>query len=83
MKASVREKKIEVASYAGHRGEERPRSFMLDGERIEVLSVVKMWVEESSGDRKRRRFFTVRGSDGYTHTLYHDEESLEWCIKTA
>jgi hypothetical protein len=83
MSATVSEKKIEVSSYAGHRGEERPRSFVLEGERIEVLSVVRMWVEESGGERKRRRFFTVRGSDGYTHTLYHEEESLEWCIKTS
>ncbi len=78
----MKAKKVDVSSYAGHRGEELPRSFVLDDERIEVLSVVKMWVEEGRGDRKRRRFFTVRGSDGYTHTLYHEEESLEWCIRT-
>jgi uncharacterized protein YifE (UPF0438 family) len=76
-------KKIEVSSYAGHRGEERPLSFVLDGERIEVLSVVRTWIEESFEDRKRKRFFMVSGSDGYTHTLYQDGESLEWGIKTT
>jgi hypothetical protein len=76
-------KKIKVVSYSGGKGEESPRSFVLDGEKIEVLSVLRMWVEEGAADRKRKRFFTVRGSDGYSHTLYHDEESLEWCIKTG
>jgi hypothetical protein len=76
-------KKIEVSSYAGHRGGERPLSFVLEGESINVLSVVRMWIEEGHEDRKRKRFFMVSGSDGCTHTLYRDEESLEWCIKTT
>jgi hypothetical protein len=75
-------KKIEVSSYAGHRGEERPLSFVFEGERIEVLSVVRKWIEENSVDRRRKRFFMVSGSDGYTHTLYQDEETLDWGIKT-
>jgi hypothetical protein len=77
------DRRIEVSSYSGGKGEESPRSFVLDGERIEVLSLVRTWIEESYENRKRKRFFMVRGSDGYTHTLYLDEESLEWCIKTT
>jgi hypothetical protein len=77
------DKRIEVFAYSGGKGEESPRSFVLDGEKIEVLSLVRMWIEESYENRKRKRFFMVRGSDGYIHTLYQDEESLEWCIKTT
>jgi hypothetical protein len=77
------DKRIEVSSYSGGKSEESPRSFVLDGDRIEVLSLVQMWIEESSENRKRKRFFMVRGSDGYTHTLYQDEESLEWYIKVT
>ncbi len=79
----MKDRKIEVSCHAGHRAEESPRSFILEGERIEVISVIRMWVEEEQKARKRRRFFTVRGSDGYDHTLYHDEESLEWCLRTS
>ncbi len=77
------DRKIEVAAYSGGKGEESPRSFVLDGERIEVLAVEKMWIEESPSDRKRKRLFTVRGSDGYTHSLYYEEESSEWGIRLA
>jgi hypothetical protein len=77
------DKKIEVASYSGGKGEESPRSFVLDGERIEILSLVRMWIEESSESRRRKRLFTVRGSDGYTHTLYYEEDSSEWGIRLS
>jgi hypothetical protein len=74
------DKRIEVASYSGGKGEESPRSFVLDGEKIEVLSLVRTWIEESYENRKRKRFFMVRGSDGYTHTLFYEEDSSKWGI---
>jgi len=43
--------KIDVASYAGSRG------------------------EEDVPERKRNRFFRLKGSDGLLHTLYCDMES--------
>jgi uncharacterized protein YifE (UPF0438 family) len=79
----MREKKIAVVSYSGGKGDESPRSFVLEGEKIEVLAIEKMWIEENSADRKRKRFFSLRGSDGYIHTLCHDEESLEWRIRLS
>ncbi|MEW6409565.1 MAG: hypothetical protein AB1488_05570 [Nitrospirota bacterium] len=56
---------IEVISYSGYRGEESPKAFILHGESIEVIEILKMWIEESSETRESKRFFKVRGSDGY------------------
>ena len=74
------DRKIEVACYAGHKGDERPKSFLLNGETIEVTSIVREWVEEDRENRKRKRFFTVKGNDGYTYTLCYDEDASAWFL---
>ena len=70
--------KIDIGSYAGHKGEESPRVFFAHGEKITVLKILRMWIEEEERDKKQKRFFTVKGSDGFIHTLYHDLESEGW-----
>jgi hypothetical protein len=70
--------KIDIGSYAGHQGEESPRVFFAHGEKITVLKVLSMWIEEGEGDRKRKRFFLLHGSDGFEHTLYYDLEAGVW-----
>lgn len=72
--------RIEVISYSGYRGEESPRLFIIHGESIEVRKILKMWVEEGYETRERKRFFRVRGSDGYEHTIYYDEKAMEWFL---
>jgi hypothetical protein len=74
--------KIDVGSYAGYRGEESPRVFFAHGEKITVLEVLEMWVEEEGPERKRKRFFLLKGSDGLLHTLYDDLESHQWFYKS-
>ncbi|MDA8433480.1 MAG: hypothetical protein M0Z60_11045 [Nitrospiraceae bacterium] len=73
-------RKIEVSCYAGYKGDERPRSFLPDGERVEVVSIIYEWIEERVEDRTRKRFFRVRGSDGFEHLLYYDEETTSWFL---
>ena len=70
--------KIEVSSYAGYQGEESPRVFFAHGEKITVLEVLEMWVEEAGTERTRKRFFLLKGSDGLLHKLYCDIESHQW-----
>ncbi len=70
--------KIEVIAYAGHREEEEPRAFLLDGTRVEVRKVIARWVEEDAATRARRRCFRVKGSDFRTRTLCFDELLQEW-----
>lgn len=72
------EEKIEVIAYSGYRGEETPRTILLHGERIEVFEILRQWIEEKSGDRARKRFFQVKGSDGNLYMIYYDEKVMEW-----
>jgi len=70
--------RLEIGSYSGYKGEESPRVFFAHGEKITVMKILNMWVEESGHDRKQRRFFTLEGSDGFIHTLYYDIGSQAW-----
>jgi hypothetical protein len=70
--------RIDVITYSGYRGEETPRSIILHDEKIEVIAILNIWIEEELEDRVRKRFFKVKGSDGKTHTIYYDEKELEW-----
>ena len=72
------EEKIEVIAYSGYRGEETPRTILLHGERIEVFEILNQWIEERSGDRARKRFYQIKGSDGNLYMIYFDEKTMEW-----
>ncbi len=70
--------RLDIGSYAGYKGEESPRVFFAHGEKITVMKILNMWIEEGGQDRKQRRFFTLEGSDGFIHTLYYDIDSNAW-----
>ena len=74
----MRQEKIEVIAYSGYRGEEIPRALIFQGERIEVVGILRRWIEEGGEDRARKRFFIVKGSDGIPHKIYYDEKMMEW-----
>jgi len=74
------DEKIEVVAYSGYRGEECPRSFILHKEKIEVIQILRMWIEERLEDKTRRRFFEVKGSDGYRYKIYYDEKVKDWFL---
>lgn len=70
--------RIDVISYSGRKGDERPVTFILRGLRIDVVEIVERWIEEGFKDKVRKRYFRVRGSDGNAHLIYYDENILEW-----
>ena len=72
------ESKIDVMSYDGYKGEESPRIFYTHGEKITVMDVLEMWIEEEETGRKRKRFFLLQGSDGFVHKVYRDSETSQW-----
>jgi hypothetical protein len=72
---------VDVGSYAGYQGEESPRVFFVHGEKITVMGILRMWIEEDEQNRRLRRFFTLQGSDGFIHTLYYDIEAAGWFYK--
>jgi hypothetical protein len=75
---SMGSEQIDVISYSGSKGDERPLTFTLRGLRINVVEIVDNWVEEDSGDRVRKRYFRVKGNDGNTHRIYFNENILQW-----
>jgi hypothetical protein len=72
---------IKVLSYSGHKVSEKPRSFFIENEKIEVKEIISSW-REGSVDPKVyiKRYFKVKGNDGYEYTIYYDEGIKEWFL---
>jgi hypothetical protein len=62
---------ISVECYAGHRGEQTPRTLILGGRRIDVVRVVDAWLAPD------HRYFKLKCADG-TYLVRHDERSDTW-----
>ena len=63
---------VGVARYAGHRGGQTPRTLILGDRRIAVADVVDAWLAPDY------RYFKLRGADGNTYLVRHDERSDGW-----
>lgn len=63
---------VQVECYAGYRGEETPRRFVIGARRIEVLDVVDRWLAPD------HRYFKLRGNDGGTYILREDVAGQRW-----
>ncbi len=68
---------LKVDCYAGYRGEETPRRLDLDGRPVEVVEVIDRWYAPD------HRYFKVRGDDGATYLLSHDETESRWELRTT
>jgi hypothetical protein len=66
--------KIEVETYSGAKADERPVRFQLGARTIAVEEVVDRWYEPEA------TYFKVRGDDGDTYILRHDERAEEWTL---
>jgi hypothetical protein len=69
---------IKVVAYSGYRGDESPRAFFINDEKITVVEILDMWIEESLYNRMRKRFFIVKTHDDRQYKIYIDEKTLEW-----
>jgi hypothetical protein len=69
---------IKVIAYSGYRGDESPRVFFINDEKITVVEIVDMWIEESFSTRMRKRFFIVKTNNDRQYKIYIDEKTLEW-----
>lgn len=70
---------VRVLSYAGMRGEERPRVFFRGEERVEIREILRSWIQEEKAGGNRRRLFRVRTDEG-EYLLSHDEGSGRWSL---
>lgn len=73
--------KIKVEAYSGYRGEESPRTFFLADRRVEVVRILKQWVEETRESGERYRCFRVKGSDWREHVVCYGEVKKEWLYR--
>jgi len=74
------DEEITVIAYSGYRSDESPRAFMLYEEEITVKETISKWIEEDLAGTSRKRYFTVKGSDGYIYKIYYDEKKKEWFL---
>jgi hypothetical protein len=63
---------IGVECYAGHRGEETPRTLILGDRHVEVAEVLDAWLAPEY------RYFKLKGADDCTYLVRHDERSDVW-----
>ena len=63
---------VGVECYAGHRDEQTPRTLIFGDRRIVVAEVVDAWLAPDY------RYFKLRGADGNTYLVRHDERSSTW-----
>jgi hypothetical protein len=63
---------VGVECYAGHRGEQTPRTLILGDRRVAVAEVGDAWLSPDY------RYFKLKGEDGDTYLVRHDERSDTW-----
>jgi len=68
----VRPLSVGVECYAGHRGEQAPRTLILGDRHIAVAEVLDAWLAPDY------RYFKLRGADGNTYLVRHDERANTW-----
>ena len=74
------DEKITIIAYSGYRNDECPRAFILYEDEIFVKNTISTWIEEDLAGESRKRYFTVKGSDGYIYKIYYDEKKKEWFL---
>jgi hypothetical protein len=63
---------IHVECYAGHRGEETPRTLVIGDRRVEVIEVLDRWLAPD------HRYFKLKGDDGDVYIVRCSEATHEW-----
>jgi hypothetical protein len=64
--------RIAVEAYAGHKADERPVSFTLEGRRLRIREIVDRWCEPGCNG------FRVLAEDGRTYQLRHMRQTDTW-----
>lgn len=64
--------RIGVECYAGHRGEQMPRTLVLGDRRLAVIEVLDAWLAPD------HRYFKLKAADGNTYLVRHDERATIW-----
>ena len=65
---------LQVIAYAGHRGEQEPRTLVIDGERLDVLGIDDRWYDQDG------RYFKAAASDGRIYLIRCDARDSSWSL---
>jgi len=68
---------VSVECYAGHRGEQTPRTLIFGDCRVAVAEVLAAWLAPDY------RYFKLKGADGKTYLVRHDERADIWELAIA
>ena len=63
---------LRVECYAGHRGEETPRTLVIGERRITVVDVIDRWLSQS------HRYFKLKADDGDLYIVRQDVAADMW-----
>jgi len=64
--------RINVQTYAGYRGDERPISFSLEGRIIRIMEITDRWYDPD------HNIFKVLADDGGAYLLRYDMSADNW-----
>ncbi|UCD84347.1 MAG: hypothetical protein JSU92_13900 [Deltaproteobacteria bacterium] len=74
-------KPIRVHSYSGYKAEERPISFILEGNELSIERIVDSWKQEwINPEEGRRVYFKIEAEGNQTFTIFYDEKNEEWFL---
>jgi hypothetical protein len=68
----MKEIQLKVSCYAGYKGEETPREFVLGDNHIRIEQIIDRWLSPN------HRYFKLIGDDGNTYIIRHDIETYTW-----
>lgn len=71
---------IEVTSYDGYKGEERPLRFIFDGKEYKVGEIMESSYQTGIGKGLRREF-KLKTEDSLIFHIYYDEEKDAWFLR--
>ncbi len=66
---------VKVTSYSGYKANERPLSFTIGDQRLEIRQIISIWVEPE------KDFFRIIAEDKKIYTLSRHRESDLWSIE--
>lgn len=72
---------IQVECYAGHKADETPRRFFLEGEWINLDEMLDHWYQiENQPEWPRADYFKVKGANQREYLLKLDREADQWFL---
>ena len=75
MPTDTKMRSLKVQCYSGYKADEKPVSFVLDSNRLNVEKIIDQWRGPEF------QYFKVLADDGKAYLLRHDEENNEWVLE--